>query len=214
MAFNYNDHGIVALLDKPSPNSFGMCPLITRFYDNNFCEVLGLSSGIKTISIEELDQLYRQGHILKVKSQLPKNLSNPVALWLGNKFFIKADYLSAPPLPQIDKTWHSPLKPHHESGKYTIKDCREAFNILNSWVTTTGIEALTTNNHEFAKLMNWTLPLSPITQASLYFTAPTNESKQRELKWQLRINQNPNNKVTLNDLIERHEKLRSQLIQK
>lgn len=60
--------------------------------------------------------------------------------------------------------------------------------------------------------MSWALPFSPATQAALYLTAPTGEDKQRELKWQLKIKRDSGENVTSSDLIQRHERTRSQLL--
>lgn len=201
---------IVALLDKPSTQSFGMTRLIVTVNSlNEMYQTTGLASRNRAVTPYELNQQLN-GHILKVQSLLPGNLSNPVALWLGTQFYTKATTLNAPSLPVIDEHWHQPLEPHFNDGKYTVKEPAEAYKILDGWVTETAREALVRKNYDLAVLTRWTLPMHPATKAALYFTAADSE-KERELDWQLLIDRR---KISVEVLKQEHEKVRSQLLER
>ncbi len=197
---------IIALLDKPSSKSFGMCPLIIKHAEYSFYQITGLSSGIRALDQKEYDQL--EGHYLKVQSPLPLDQPNPVALWLGSQFYAKVEELQAPPLPPVDNSWHQPLEPFATQGRYSIKEPSKAYKILDNWITAAGILALRSNNYEISYLMHWTLPTSPKTKAALYFTQPTTERKRQELEWQLKLENDAGRPITNEELIQKHEKTR------
>lgn len=201
---------IIALLDKPSSKSFGMCPLIVRNSEYDFYQITGLASGIKRLEQKEYEQL--EGHYLKVQLPLPLHQSNPVASWLGSRFYARAEELKAPPLPLMDECWHQPLEPYTEEGKYCIKEPAEAYKTLDDWVTKAGFQALTSNNDKISYLMHWTLPTSPKTKAALYFTQPTEERKRRELESQLKLLNDAGRNITKEELILEHERTKQILL--
>ena len=204
MTLTYNKPTIVALLDKPSSESFGMLGIIVN--SQGRYHTLGLP---KNGSVSKIEFEMLQGHILEVNGPLPKDLVNPVALWLGSEFQTKATELKAPALPTLNEHWRSPLEPNERRGKYTIKESAEAYKILDEWVTETAREALVRNDYDLAVLTRWTLPMHPATKAALYYAAPASE-KKRELDWQLRTER----KVSAEQLIQEHEKVRSQLLER
>lgn len=202
---------IVALLDKPSSKSFGVCAILTKREGCGLYEVPSFASGVKLIGQAEVDAY--GGHILEVKSLLPDGFSKPSALWLGNQFQNQAEELNAPPLPEVDENWHQPLEPHANEGNYTIREHPEVYDVLDDWVTAAGIEALTKNSFDLASLMAWTLPLSPKTTAAMYFTEPDEEKKQEEIQWQMRIRKGRGKPVTKKELIQEHEETRRLLLE-
>ncbi|SRR3989344_63321 len=198
---------IVALLDKPSAESFGMVGLIVTVNSfNEMYQTAGLSSKNMVVTPYQLNQQL-SGHILNVQSPLPVDLVNPVAVWIGSQFYSKATELKAPSLPTIDQSWHQPLEPEQTRGNYAIKESKEAYKILENWVTEAATDALLTNNYDLAVLTSWTLPLHPAAQAALYFTAA---NKPAELKMQLRIERDK--KKTPIQLVQGHEEVRSSLL--
>lgn len=200
---------IVALLDKPSTESFGMTGLIVKIDDfSKIYRTTGLAPRNRMVTPYELhDQL--RGHILDVQSLLPADLVNPIALWLGSNFYAKAIALHAPPLPVIDKNWHQPLEPNEAMGKYTIKEPQKAYKILEDWVNEAAREALVRDSYDLAVLTRWTLPMHPATKAALYYTPKTALQQSHELNWQLRTD-----KRSAEQLIQEHERVRSELLEK
>jgi len=118
--------------------------------------------------------------------------------------------LKAPPLPIVDENWHQQLEPDKNRGKYIIKESTETYKILDDWVTEAAGEALVRNNYDLAVLTRWTLPFHAATKAALYYTAPTSE-KKIELGWQLMTDRR---KISAEELLQEHEKVRSQLLER
>ena len=211
MTLTYNHPTIVALLDKPSSESFGMTALIVQPACSEMYQTMGLASGNMIITSDHFAQ-FQGGHWLNVHSSLPNNLTNPVALWLGTNFYTKATELKAPTLPTIDENWYLPLKPNERRGRYTIKEPAEAYKILDDWVTETAREALARNSYDLAVLTRWTLPCSPLSKAALYFTTPDAQGKEVELKRQQLCTEH--RFTSKKELIQEHEKVRSQLLER
>lgn len=177
------DKTVVALLDRPSPESFGMVGILIKYEDKY--ETLGLTEN-KFITQREFERL--GGHILEVYSTLDNNLINPAALWIGNEFYSKATNLKAPQLPDT-KDWNTPLHPHTSTGKYSFLETKQAYKTLDEWTTEAAREALLRNNYDLAKLTAWALPFSSASKAAIYFTTPTPEKQKQELKLYMRIDQ-------------------------
>ncbi len=203
---------IVALQDRPSSNSFGMCPLIIKREGCELYEVTGHSSGLMLITAKEFNEFIH--HNLTVSLKLPPNSINPVGLWLGSKFSAEAARLNAPALPKMDENWHQPLEPCQKEGWYSIKEPGEAYQTLEEWTAKAGIEALAGNNSDLASLMEWVLPFSPVTRAAVYFTRATAEEKQKELELQLRLERGARKNLTYGDLIREYQRTKELLLSK
>ncbi|HII15917.1 MAG TPA: hypothetical protein HA362_06410 [Nanoarchaeota archaeon] len=192
---------IIALHGRPNAESFGMSAIIAE-YDNERYEVLGFNTGAFYVA-ESYVQRKLGGHILSVSSPLPMGLDVPAALWLGNGFRIKANRLNAPDLPQTDLGWFAPLEPYQDTGQYTIMESGDVCKVLGDWTRLAGIQALMENSAGLASLMDWTLPLSPITEAVDYFTARNEMERQKVLGWQAAIG---TQRRTVEDLVQQHER--------
>ena len=204
---------VVALLDKPSTDSFGMTGLIVKIGEiDDFSEIYrttGLAPKNRMVTAYELNRQLGS-HILEVQSPLPSGLLNPVALWMGSNFYTKATELKAPTLPMVDDNWYSPPAPDVTRGKYTITESKKAYKILDDWVTEAAKEALVRNCYDLAVLTRWTLPIHPATKAALYYTAPTTLQRAVELEWQLATDR----KISAEKLIQEHEEVREKLLER
>ncbi|HLD80149.1 MAG TPA: hypothetical protein VJA18_06330 [Candidatus Nanoarchaeia archaeon] len=198
-------HTIVALLDRPSTDSFAMNALVVQNDQTDLYKTTGLVRN-RTLTPKEVEDLY--GHILRVSLPLPENLVNPAAVWIGDKFYAKAQELDAPALPDTT-TWSRPLEPYMHEGKYSIKSAADTYKTLEQWTIAAAREALVRNSHDLAVLAGWTLTMHPATKAALYFTTTDRRS---ELELQLRIEWDK--KKTRDDLIREHEAVRSALLQR
>lgn len=203
----YSNRKVIALYDKPSTESFGMAAIIAEYGQEQY-EVLGFSTGAFYITKFYLEQKLG-GHILQVSSPLPIGIDVPTALWLGNEFRMKANRFNVPELPQIDEDWFAPLQPYQHIGHYAVRDSNEVYKVLDDWTRLAGIQALKENNRGIASLMNWVLPLSPITEAVGYFTAANETERQKVLGWQTAIG---SKKRTAEELIQQHERTRYSLL--
>ncbi len=199
---------IVGILDKPSPKSFGLCPILTKSPDEDFYRSPSFTPK-KLVNQEEFGML-GGGHMLEVDILLPGGLSNPGALWVGKEFSVWVESLQAPSLPEM-KGWNEYSLGKEIKGWYSIREWSEAYGVLEGWVGQTAILALDRMDGGLAGLMNWTLPFDPKTQAALYFTQPTDELKQKELDWQLKLRRDARNPISEEELIALHEETRESL---
>ncbi len=207
---------VIALLDSPSSESFGIVSVIIYDYASGERYASGLtseSSQRRIIDEREWSGLDGSGHILEAMAAVPEEMVNPLALWVGRKFSAKAKELSAPSLPEIDTYWLKPSEPNTLKGWFKLQEPAEAYKTLEDWVVITGVKALQTNSLMLAKLMQWAIPGAAETLAALYFTAPTEDQQRRELEFQERI-YFPQKGWTIDYLKLTHEKTRENLLSK
>ena len=191
------DKKVVALLEKPSTESFGMVGILVA--DNDHYVALGLTRSPNLVTKKEYNKL--GGHIMPVEVRLPDSFTNPTALWLGSEFYRKAKVLNSSTLPDVDR-WHRPID--SEVGWFSFQEPAKAYQQLEDWVREAAPKGM--QNAEIAKMMRWTLPSHPITQAALYFTA---EDKQAELQWQMRMRRD---KIHPDELIAQYETIRRKVL--
>jgi len=176
---------ILALLDKPSRESFGMVPFVARFGDGNMYTVglKGRSDGMPFTSVQ-LYELFHAGHALDVsaaKAEVSGQIVKPVAGWLGRGFEEKFRTLGAP-VPDL------PAERFFlgDRGSFWIDNTPAMFMRLLGWTVRTAKRAIRENNAEFADLMARALPDEPETQAAIWYTRSSQPAKDDYLAWQLR----------------------------
>ena len=198
---------VVALLDRPRSESFGMVPVVVERERKLYVNGLASESAWRSRDInEKYVQLRDGGQLYEVNDYLcvSPDLINPAALWVGHQFRGRAEELQAPALPLLDGNWL-----RHSQGYYTLQEPAQAYQTLENWVNAAGVSVLTRDDnsgYDIATLMKWTLPSADETLAALYYTAPTDEFRTRELAWQERIE-----RKSADELIQLHERTRDRL---
>ncbi len=191
----------IALLDRPSPKSFGLVPVITERHGvPAVTGVAGLSAHrVQPISIPEVNNLIAAGHALRVTGELSPADDvgvDTVALWAGTAFLEAAERADLLPAPL-------PSRPHPaEGGSFYLGRAAALYPYLDQWVS----RALTTLlNHSdqqkqrhIAELMRWVLPSNPMTLAALWTSSSEPDT---ELRWQV---QSAPSRVSPKQLITTH----------
>lgn len=175
---------IVALLQNPSPESFGVVPFVTRV--EAAYEVIGLSDVSKHrgehVDSDSVDDLVRAGHARATSFPIDNGPpENAVALWLGDAFAKKARELGveAPPLPLQNAST--------PEGTFAIGAHKDMRVYLEEWLKRAFARFLDTKEktqrRQIAVLMRWALPRDPKTLAALWSSA---DNAEAELAWQVR----------------------------
>lgn len=172
-----------ALLDKPSPESFGMIPLVID--DEGSLRVLGLAPAsahrAHSLHTDELEELLRAGHGLRVDQELRREpTSDAVALWLGDSFNERTAALRLPPAPL-------PAGLEAPNGRFFVGPAAAMFPYLERWIMAAFRrfrgETDAKAKKEISGLMRWVLPNRPETLAAAWSSSA---KPDRELELQRR----------------------------
>lgn len=176
---------ILALLDKPSAESFGMVAFVGSHAAGP--TVYGVKDFPRGTPITyPLSDLIAAGHALEVTPtvEVPVfNIPQPMAAgWLGTEFEKKRLLLGAP-------NTHAPEErfPIGDQGSFWIASTAEVYDCLADWTRKTASQAIRQRDHHLAQLLMWALPSALETNATLWYVA-RDEVRQRHLRWQARLN--------------------------
>ncbi|MDE2001379.1 MAG: hypothetical protein KGI60_02295 [Patescibacteria group bacterium] len=205
---------VLALLDPPSTQSFGMVPFVVDDGLDDLYICIGLSGSFGSrnfISKKEFSVLVRDGHAINVSHlRIPVtfDLKNPlpvVAGWLGSEFAKKAAAVGVP-APDIP---HGRKLPDG-TGLFWFEDSGTMHRRLRSWIRAAAPRAFKEKNKDIVRLMEWAMPLAPETLAALWHVRDSRADKERELNWQLSCS---NRKATTRkSLIAAHKKVMQQYV--
>ena len=176
---------VLALLDNPSRESFGMVPFVARFGDGSMCP-MGLAGRANKMPITpvQLYELFHAGHALDVsaaKAEFSEKIDSPAAGWLGRGFEEKFRTLGAP-VPDLpaERVFLG------DRGSFWIENTAQMYMRLFYWMIKTAKRAIREKNAEFADLLAWALPNEPETQAAIWYTRDSEDAQNDCLAWQLR----------------------------
>lgn len=212
-----SQYTIVALLDAPFTNSFGMVGIIAKQQGVQYYTVFGLVPQ-KRLSRSDIDEEYfnllrGHGHITEVQAPLPGGLSNPVALWVGSKFYARAQAVNAPPLPEVTQAgWLCVNTSDNRTGWYIIREPAEAYKVLDDWVSAAATEVFKRGRTELVDLMKWTLPCSAKTMAAEYYTRPTDELKAALLRFHSQVSGAGQRRRSVEELLRQYEETRTLIL--
>jgi hypothetical protein len=168
---------VVALLDRPGEQSFGMVPFVVLGKDHKL-RVIGLiGARTDTITTPELCQLIEAGHAWSVHSsgaRIATTHGNALAAgWIGRMFEQQIGAIGAPP--HTAPTQRYVLE---GVGSFWIDDSAEIYRCLSNWVDACAARVFREKSAAIAEMMDWTLPDMPVTQAAVWWTKKTTEEKQ------------------------------------
>ncbi len=171
---------VVALIDRPSPQSMAMVPLIVRLADGSLA-TSGMAKASRHRSVrseEEVLALEYAGHIRLLAEPLPTLPPDGefCALWMGSQFSLKA-HIRFLPLPAPADSLHTVSA----LGVFWLGYPQVIYPRLIEWMRTAFRAAVVSRIPQIAQLMNWVLPDQVEAMAALWYTADTSEMKQRYL---------------------------------
>ena len=199
---------IVALLDRPSAQSFGLLPLVTQSESGRlFTEGL-LQPTDHEITIDTLEELVQSGHALRLSEPLRRPTSERplAALWSGTTFESEANELSLPLPPRASL----PLLHQLDTGTFCIMRGDHAYQLLDVWLQHAAIRALQDHDARVAKLMAWVLPDRDETRAALWCTA---DDSKAELAWFTKLLQDRGEVISSGQVADRLKRVSSEILQ-
>jgi hypothetical protein len=183
---------ILALLDKPSPKSFGMVPVIVRC---GICDLYALDGRVQLLSVDRvrIDELCASGHAYDVSALGASIEGAPrplVAGWLGAEFLENARRLGAPEPPVTDARFV--FEPH---GSFWVDAPQDVFGCLKRWTLAAARRVFIERNAALADLMAWALPDEQETIAAIWWTRGSDEDRKRYLRLAMRIREGRGQKL-------------------
>lgn len=184
---------LVALLDRPSEKSFGMVPILIHERESGSYIVYGLKGGATPLLLpgSMTVQDYVSGNCRNTASSAISFSVPPlgkVAGWIGSIFLDECRRLHAP-VPEVPKD-ASVHKDNRDTqtpgGVFWIGNSSDVYARLEAWLYTAAVVACQRRCHETATLMNWCLPDRIETHAAIWYTAPDQQHRERELNWLIR----------------------------
>lgn len=177
---------IVALLDRPHRNSFGMVPFVERRSSGEL-RIRGLSEWLsgKKISDTHLAHLLQSGHARDVSSlgaTAPPTVVAPVAGWLGAGFEETARSLPVPTIVVPEKRFAV-----GSDGAFWIGPALETYSLLLSFTQEVAKRAVRNHDALLADLLMWVLPTRPETNSAIWYTRENVEEQERHLLLQMRF---------------------------
>lgn len=174
---------VVAVLDRPAPQSLGMLGLVVAQEDGTLITEGVQGSQAGTLSAVDLNDLVDGGHAISVDDLTLHMGPDPfAALWLGAEFVTRAGKagVHVPPLPQQTSRQVS-------TGTFWVAPARHVWRILDSWTVQAFRKVVATQDGELARLMSWVLPDRPETRAARWLTASSNHARSRDIDWWVRV---------------------------
>jgi hypothetical protein len=178
---------LIGLLDRPSPRSFGMTPIITAD-DSDRVAVHGLvpesSHRARHVSRADVEDLIRTHNATRVpENELKVSTPEDVALWVGEGFSDQAGRLG------LEVKGLPELPIHVSGGTAFVAPAKDLFVYLSTWIERAfqlvRNEGDREKRRQVASLMRWTLPDHPLTLVASWKAAAEPE---KELAFQLRDN--------------------------
>jgi hypothetical protein len=175
---------IVALTDKPSPQSFGMTGFVAR--DGDRLRVHGIRSQHDAeISQEQLEQYIAAGHwrdVAAANAGIAVSLSGSVVGWLGSEFECRALMLGVPVVEGVPPfPWSVP------DGLFWVGHPRVVYGSLKQWNDAAVTRAIWERNRPLADLLAWALPQEDSAQAAIWYTRESDAVRDAHLDLQTRI---------------------------
>lgn len=176
---------IVALLDTPSPKSFGMLSFIVSDSEGHCV----LANGAMTRPIRHTDMSARDlvngGHAVDVSSFNITVAECPVraaAGWIGQVFMEQVRNATAP-------TPDLPAKRYRieGAGEFWIGASGDVYRRLSDWIDRAAFRVFREKNRALADMMVWTLPDRIETQAARWYTRESVQEQAKLLALDVRI---------------------------
>ena len=191
-----------ALLDRPSSRSFVAVPFVAEGQDGTL-EIHGLERSRRpSLTEDSLQDLVEGGHVLAVDQNLTVGGRRGISLlagWIGDRFREESAAAGAPPLGNFlpAERWRA------EGGEFWLDKTSELENILDRWLREAARISFSQRRAAVAERMVWVLPRRDETRAALWYTRPTQEERERELAWWLRLEQDAGEDTTHENLAQR-----------
>lgn len=181
---------IVALLDRPSPKSFGMVPFVEQTSDSEYI-VHGLKNRpAMPLSEHDLDELIDHGSILPINQRVEADIEKTtVAGWLGKDFKQKAVAIPSG-IPEAR------LYQVVDQGQFWLADRDSVKGAQEDWVEKAARQVFENGDVDLAKLMIWVLPDHERTRAAIWHTKPTDNEKQERIAWWVRLERDAGHPIT------------------
>ena len=197
---------VVALLDRPNPESFGMVAFVARHLDGSF-RIHGLEGQDGTrLAAGELDCLISEGHALGVQAEAELRLGCLVAGWIGEGFRQMAERARAP-TPRVPAAQH--LLSTNGHGRFWIDTADIVYHQhLLRWLREAAREVFDSDSAELADLMTWVLPNNQLTWAALWHTRRDEGARREELQWWTRLERDAGHSVDEAAMQQRFQDLR------
>lgn len=199
-------HRIVALLDRPSPRSFGMVPFVERTADGTL-HVHGLQGRRAQGMLDaDLTQLLQQNSALALDHTVTEPITETtVAGWVGVQFREEARRIP----PQVP--WGK-CRPATDQGHFWLGFREAVHRTMEQWVKEAARDVFERGDARLANLMIWVMPDSELTRAALWSTKTTEKERQERIAWWLRLERDAGRAVSEAELIERFTQLRQEYV--
>lgn len=199
-------HQIVALLDRPSPRSFGRVPFVERTADGTL-RVHGLHGRpAQTMLDADLDQLLHERSALAVDTTLHEPITETtVAGWIGAQF--RDDARRSPPQVPWGK-----CRLAADQGHFWLGDREAIRGIMEQWIKEAARDVFERKNARLANLMIWVMPDSDLTRAALWSTKTTEKEQQDRIAWWIRLERDAGRAVTEAEMTAHFTTLRDEYL--
>jgi hypothetical protein len=199
-------HQIVALLDRPSPRSFGMVPFVERTADSTLY-IRGLRGRPAQVMLDvDLDQLLKEHSALAVDITTTEPIAETtVAGWIGAQFRDEARRIP----PQVP--W-SKCRRAADQGHFWLGDREAIHRTMEQWVKEAARDVFERRDAGLANLMIWVMPDSELTRAALWSTKATDKERQERLAWWLRLERDAGRAISEAEMTERFTRLRDEYL--
>jgi hypothetical protein len=194
-----SDHRIIALLDRPSPRSFGMVPFVL------------LARGFKgrpawRLEARDVEELVLDRHALRVDATVPDPIDDDtVAGWLGRQFLQEAGSIPA------GVPWER-RRPAADDGHFWLAQRADLYQTLERWVHEAACDVFERDDARLAKLMIWVRPDSAVTRAALWSTKKTEEERKERIAWWVRLERDAGRPTTEAEMTERLRHIREEYL--
>ena len=185
---------LIALLDRPANQSFGMVAFLVEEANTGRLVVYGLTKGPTPLVLPEsmAPADFIRVNCRNVEAQRITFATPPeehCAGWLGTDFLDACQQLGIPE-PLIPAQVHSfpnAGEPQRMDGVFWIEAPAPLYARLESWLHHAAASTFQKRCRKSAKLMAWCLPLHLETETALWYTAENPEAQERELQWRLQL---------------------------
>lgn len=199
---------IVALLDRPGPDDYGMVGLVVSD-ENGGLHICGVANkDRRSFTNGDLAALTEDGHALQVADAPlifvdgdPESLS---AEWIGEEFFYKMWALDVP-MPRFLPTDLDARRHNDGRGWFIVRPTKDIYEALVRWTREILLATIRTGQAEIARLSLHALPDSDDARAAIWFTTPP-EQRPAKLDWFIRLDRDGGRPTSMEALQARLEK--------
>jgi hypothetical protein len=200
-------HRIVALLDRPSPRSFGMVPFVERIADGTL-RVHGLHGRPAQGMLDaDLGQLLQEHSALALDVITTEPITETtVAGWVGVQFRQEARRIP----PQVP--WGKCRPTTGQEGHFWLGFREAIHRTMEQWVKEAARDVFERGDANLAKQMIWVMPDSELTRAALWSTKTTEKERQERIAWWLRLERDAGRAASEAEVTERFTQLREEYV--